>query len=57
RDYPPPIRDWHNPAFIKQARHDIINELVRRGETLETSVKVADQVIEKSRQKANKKKG
>ncbi|GAI69041.1 unnamed protein product [marine sediment metagenome] len=57
RDYPPPIRDWHNPAFIKQASHDIINELVHRGETFETAEKVANQVIEKSRQKGDKKKG
>ncbi|GAJ20874.1 unnamed protein product, partial [marine sediment metagenome] len=30
---------------------DIINELVRRGETIETATEVADQVIAKSRQK------
>ena len=51
RDLPPPIRDWQSPASIEQARHDIINELVRRGETFETATEVADQVIAKSRKK------
>jgi len=46
-----PIRNWHSPAAIEQTRHDIINELIRRGETFETATKVADQVIAKSRQK------
>ncbi|MBA7617482.1 hypothetical protein ES703_24797 [subsurface metagenome] len=56
RGYPPPIRHWHSEAFIEQARHDIINELVHRGESFETAEKVANQVIEKSREKASKKK-
>lgn len=51
RGFPPPIYDWHSPAAIEQARRDIINEMVHRGETLETAAKVADQVIAKSRQK------
>ncbi|GAI88465.1 unnamed protein product [marine sediment metagenome] len=56
RGFPPPIRDWHSPAFIEQTRHDIINELVHRGESFETAEKVANQVIKKSREKADKKK-
>jgi len=51
RGLPPPIRDWHSPAAIEQARRDISNELVHRGETLENAEKVADQVIAKSRKK------
>jgi len=51
RGYPRAIQNWHSPAFIEQTRHDIINELVRRGETFETATKVADQVIQKSREK------
>ncbi|MBA7713068.1 hypothetical protein ES703_122066 [subsurface metagenome] len=56
RRYPQAIRKWHNPAFIEQTRHDIINELVHRGESFETAEKVANQVIKKSREEANKKK-
>lgn len=56
RRYPQAIQKWHSPAFVEQTRHDIINELVHRGESFETAEKVADQVIEKSRQKAVKKK-
>ena len=51
RGFPPPIQNWHSKAFIEQARRDIINELVHRGETLETASKVADQVIQKSLKK------
>jgi len=51
RGFPPPIYDWSSPAAIEQARLYIINELVHRGETLETAEKVADQVIAKSRKK------
>jgi DNA-binding MarR family transcriptional regulator len=51
RGFPPAIQNWHSKAAIEQARRDIINELVHRGETFETASKVADQVIEKSRQK------
>jgi hypothetical protein len=51
RGFPPPIYDWQSEASIEQARRDIINELVHRGETFETASKVADQVIEKSRKK------
>jgi DNA-binding MarR family transcriptional regulator len=51
QSFPPAIQNWHSPAFIEQTRHDIINELIRRGETFETASKVADQVIEKSRKK------
>ncbi len=57
RGFPPPIHDWHSEAAIDQARHDIINELVHRGESFEDAEKVANQVIQKSREKANKKKG
>jgi len=56
RRSPRAIQKWHNEAFIEQTRHDIINELVRRGESFKTAEKVADQVIRKSREKANKKK-
>ncbi|MBA7586251.1 hypothetical protein ES708_28247 [subsurface metagenome] len=51
RGLPPAIQKWHSPAFIEQTRHDIINELLRRGETFETATKVADQVIQKSKEK------
>ena len=51
RGLPPPIRDWHSPASIEQARRDIICELYHRGESMETATKVADQVIAKSRKK------
>ncbi|MBA7608508.1 hypothetical protein ES703_15685 [subsurface metagenome] len=51
RGFPPPIRDWHSEASIEQARHDIINELVHRGQTFETAEKVAEGVIERSRKK------
>jgi DNA-binding MarR family transcriptional regulator len=51
RSFPPAIQNWHSPAFIEQARHDIISELVHRGETFETASKVADIVIAKSREK------
>ncbi len=57
RDFPPPIHDWDSEASIAKARQAIINELIHRGETFETSVKVADQVIEKSRQKKGPKGG
>jgi len=56
RRYPQAIQKWHNPAFIEQTRHDIINLLVHRGESFETAEKVANQVIQKNREKANKKK-
>jgi hypothetical protein len=51
RGFPPPLHEYSSPASIEQARHDIINELVHRGESFETASKVADIVIEKSRQK------
>jgi DNA-binding MarR family transcriptional regulator len=51
RGFPPPLHEYSSPASIEQARRDIINELVHRGETFETAEKVANQVIEKSRKK------
>ena len=51
RGLPPPLSEWSSEAKIKQFRAAVINELVHRGETLETAEKVADQVIEKSRKK------
>lgn len=51
RGLPPPIRDWQSPDSIEQARRDIIFELYRRGESMETATKVADQVIAKSLKK------
>ncbi|GAH25421.1 unnamed protein product [marine sediment metagenome] len=51
RGLPPPIRDWQSPEAIEQTRRYIINELIHRGETIETATKVADLVIAKSRQK------
>ncbi|GAI62547.1 unnamed protein product [marine sediment metagenome] len=56
RRYPQRIQNWHSKAFVEQTRHNIINELVHRGETFETAEKVANQVIKKSREKADKKK-
>ncbi len=57
RRYPPrPLSKWSNKTTIEQFRLDVISELVRRGETSETAAKVADQVIAKSCQKADKKK-
>ena len=47
RGFPPPLHEYS--ASIEQARRDIINELVHRGETFETASKVADQVIERSK--------
>ncbi|GAI59281.1 unnamed protein product, partial [marine sediment metagenome] len=51
RGLPRPLHEHSSSTTIEQARRDIINELVRRGETFETASKVADQVIEKSRKK------
>ncbi|GAH77048.1 unnamed protein product, partial [marine sediment metagenome] len=48
---PPPIRSTDSPAFIEQAKHDIINELVHRGESFEMAEKVAIKVIAKSKEK------
>ncbi len=48
---------WSSTAFIEQTKHDIINELTRRGETLETAAKVADIVIAKKLHKEDEKKG
>ncbi len=57
RRYPPrPIYKWSSKATIEQFRLDVINELVRRGESSETAAKVADGVIRKSQEKAGKKK-
>ncbi len=56
RRAPRAIQKWHSLAFIEQTRHDIINELVHRGESFETAEKVANEVIKKSREKADKKK-
>ncbi|GAH28458.1 unnamed protein product [marine sediment metagenome] len=56
RGYPRTIEKWHSEAFIEQTRHDIINELVHRGNSFEVAEKVAKQVIQKSRENANKKK-
>jgi len=57
KDYPEPIQPWHSPASIEQARHAIINELIRRGETFDTAAEVAEKVISKSRQKKGSKGG
>jgi len=51
RRFPRPVHEHSSKVTIEQTRHDIINELIRRGETFETASKVADQVIAKSRQK------
>ncbi|GAI60298.1 unnamed protein product [marine sediment metagenome] len=51
RGFPPPLHEYSSPASIEQARHDIINELVRRGESFEVAEKVADLLIAKSRKK------
>ncbi len=42
---------WKKTSFIEQTKHVIINELMRRGETLEKAAKVADLVIEKAAKK------
>ncbi len=55
-----PIRGpgrWSSTAFIERTKRDIVNELMRRGETLETAAKVADLVIKKAREKEAQKKG
>ena len=51
RGFPPPLHEYSSPAAIEQFRLNVINELVHRGESVETAEKVADQVIEKSRKK------
>ncbi|MBA7632458.1 hypothetical protein ES703_40004 [subsurface metagenome] len=51
RGFPPPLHEYSSPAAIEQFRRDVINELVHRGETIETASKAADQVIAKSRKK------
>ena len=48
---------WSSTAFIEQTKRDIVNELMKRGETLETAAKVADLVIEKHHAKQAEKKG
>ncbi len=45
------LHEHSSKDFIEQTKHDIINELVRRGETFKTAVKVADQVIIKAQKK------
>ncbi len=42
---------WKKLSFTEQTKRDIINELMRRGETLETAAKVADLVIQKAAEK------
>lgn len=42
---------WKDVTFSEQTKRDIINELMRRGETLETAAKVANQVLQKVAQK------
>ncbi|MBA7649970.1 hypothetical protein ES703_57769 [subsurface metagenome] len=54
RGFPPPVHDGDSKAFIEQTRHDIINELVRRGETIKTATQVADQIILRDQQKRHK---
>lgn len=51
------VHDWSSTAFIERTKHDIVNELLRRGESLETAAKVADIVIQKQLKEAPKKKG
>ena len=55
--FPRPLHEHSSNTTIEQARHDIINELIRRGESFETAEKVANRVIEKSLEKTAKKKG
>jgi len=42
---------WKKLSFAETTKRSIINELLRRGESLETAAKVADLVIEKAAQK------
>lgn len=57
RSLPQPIHDWSSKATIEQAKREMIEYLVHRGETFEDAEKVANQVIRKSLEKATKKKG
>ncbi|MBA7616329.1 hypothetical protein ES703_23625 [subsurface metagenome] len=56
RGFPAPLHEHSSGTTIAEARRSIIAELVHRGESIDIAEKVADQVIAKSREKANKKK-
>jgi len=51
RGFPGPVHEHSSSTTIEQARRDIINELIHRGETWKTATEVADQVIAKSLKK------
>lgn len=55
-----PIRKpsrWSSTAFVEQTKRDIINELMKRGETLAAAANIANIIIMKQRQKEAQKKG
>jgi len=42
---------WKKVSLEVQMKRDVINELIRRGETLDSAAKIADLIIEKARKK------